>query len=248
MNAAAVSTPRSKPLKRRLGLALAGALGPTAMHALHRSLDLHVEGDHHPRQLRERGERVLYAVWHGRMLTPIWCHRDQGITVLVSEHADGEALARVMSGLGFGAARGSSTRGGARGLKRLIRAARQGQHLAITPDGPRGPRYEAKIGLIVAAQLTGAHIVPLSACATRHWTLGSWDGFQIPRPGSASFVEYGPPVHVPRGLDEAQREAVRIHVQRTMNQLTARVDSRAQGGGATFNPDQTEASIRAAVD
>lgn len=252
-----MSRTRFRKTRRAVGLGLAGVMGPTVMRALHRSLDLDVRGAEYHQRLREQGERILYSVWHGRMLTPIWCHRNQGITVLVSSHADGEALTRVMAGLGFGAARGSSTRGGASGLKGLVRAARAEQDLAITPDGPRGPPHEVKTGLIVAAQLTGAHIVPLSAAAERAWHLNSWDSFQIPRPGTRTYVEYAPPVWVPRETDEAGREALRDAVQHAMDELTVRVDTRARGG-AMSNPRQspnasaddprTEQQIRATMD
>src|SRR5687768_786230 len=93
---------------------------------------------------RRRGTPVIFVFWHGNLLPLVHYHRHEGIVVLVSEHSDGERIARILARRGFGTVRGSSTRGGIRGLRALVRAARAGRDLALTPDGPRGPRGEFK--------------------------------------------------------------------------------------------------------
>jgi lysophospholipid acyltransferase (LPLAT)-like uncharacterized protein len=137
----------------------------------------------------------------------LYAHRNQGVAILVSEHSDGEYLARVLTRSGFRTVRGSSTSGGVRGLKGLVRAAREGHDLAITPDGPRGPARSFKPGALAVARLTGLPVVPVVAIPARSWQLRSWDGFVIPKPFSTVRIVYGHPVEIPRDTtDEALRE------------------------------------------
>ena len=144
---------------------------------------------------------VIFVFWHGSLLPLVHYHRHERIVVLVSEHADGERIARVLARRGFGTVRGSSTRGGARGLRALVRAARAGRDLALTPDGPRGPRGEFKPGALAAARMTGLPIVPLAVSASAAWHLGSWDGFMVPKPFARVRVTYGDP-WVATGTDD----------------------------------------------
>ena len=148
---------------------------------------------------RPRGRQVILAVWHGQLLPALCFHRGQPITLLVSAHRDGEYLARAAGSWGFGTVRGSSTRRGVSGLRALVRALRAGRDAAITPDGPRGPARQVKPGVLAAAQLTGAPIVPVGAAATQVWKLASWDRFEVPRPLARVAVTYGAPVAVGPG-------------------------------------------------
>ncbi len=167
------------------------------------------EGRHHLEGLREQGERVVFVFWHGEMLSLIQHHRHEGIVCLVSQHGDGEYVTQILHRKGFGTARGSSTRGGSKGLRELLRAAREGRDLAVTPDGPKGPVHGFKTGALVAAQLTGLPMLPLAVRASRAWRARSWDRFMVPKPFAHIRVVYGPPVRVPRGLpdDELERLA-----------------------------------------
>jgi lysophospholipid acyltransferase (LPLAT)-like uncharacterized protein len=120
---------------------------------------------------------------------------------LVSRHRDGEILARVLDGLGYRTARGSSTRGGDSGLREMIRAGREGAPLAFTPDGPRGPARTCKPGVVRAAAATGMPVVPTAAAASSGRRLGSWDGFLVPAPGATVCVSRGAPIAVPASGD-----------------------------------------------
>ncbi len=151
------------------------------------------------RALRAAGRPVVLAFWHGRMLPLLWYHRRQGIVILASEHGDGEIIAQVASRLGYGAVRGSTSRGGGRALLGLIRAARQGRVVAVSPDGPRGPAEVFAPGAVVVAQRSGAPVVLLAAGASSAWRLGSWDRFLIPKPFARVTVRYAEPVNVPAG-------------------------------------------------
>lgn len=165
-----------------------------------------VDGGHHQARLVQEGTPPILMSWHGHLLPLIYHHRNQGAVALASEHRDGEYITRVLARLGFGAARGSSTRGGSRGLRDLVKAARAGRILAITPDGPRGPRHRVKGGALVAARLTGRPILPMVAAANRCWNLGSWDRFLVPKPFSRVRIVYAPPFTVPRDADDAELE------------------------------------------
>ncbi len=170
---------------------------------LARSWRLEVSGEHHVVGLRHAGERVIFAVWHGSLLAPLWHRRREGITLLVSAHRDGARLADAARRWGYHIATGSSTRGGSGGLRRIVRALAAGGEVAFTPDGPRGPARVAKPGAVAAARLAAAFIVPVASSAEAAWCTSSWDGFTIPRPFARVRVVYGEPFRVPtdsRGL------------------------------------------------
>lgn len=146
----------------------------------------------------------VYALWHAQLLALALGHRDQGAVVLVSRHRDGEIIARLLLRLGYGTARGSSTRGGPEALEEMIRAGREGRPLAFTPDGPRGPARRCKPGVVRAASATGLPIRPVAAACARALTLRSWDGFQLPLPGTRICFAYGDPIEVPGGVEEEE--------------------------------------------
>jgi lysophospholipid acyltransferase (LPLAT)-like uncharacterized protein len=161
---------------------------------LGRTWRLEVVGNEHVEQLRRRGTPVVFAVWHGYLLVPLWHRRGEGVTLLVGEHRDAEYLARAARSWGYCVVRGSSTRGGIGGLKQIMGIISLGRDVAFTPDGPRGPRGVAKPGALHAAMLGGGAVVPIGADASSWWRLGSWDRFAIPRPFSRVRLVYGSPV------------------------------------------------------
>jgi lysophospholipid acyltransferase (LPLAT)-like uncharacterized protein len=174
-------------------------------------------GQEHYLRYRRQGKPVIFVFWHGQLLPLVHYHRDEGIVVLVSEHADGEYITQVVARHGFGTVRGSSTRGGTRGLKGLIRAAREGRDLGLTPDGPRGPAGDFKPGALAVAQTTGLPVIPVALGASSGWNFRSWDGFLVPRPFARVAIGYGEPVHVPR-------DATRDDLTRTAATLGRRLD------------------------
>lgn len=172
----------------------------------------------------DRGEPVLYAIWHGRLLPLTYYHRHRGIAALISQSADGEYIARLVAGWGFDPIRGSTSRGGRAALREVVRRVRAGQSIAITPDGPRGPRQQVQPGVIVAAQLTGVPIIPIVAGCTRAWWPGGWDRFCIPKPFSRVMVVYGEPRRVPREAGEGELQALRTELERDLNVMIEEVD------------------------
>lgn len=150
------------------------------------------------RELRASGEPFIFVLWHAELLPLLYFHRGRGIAALISEHADGELVARLVERLGYTTVRGSTSRGAARALIGLQRAAQDGHTLAITPDGPRGPAHSFAPGAMVVAQRSGLPILAVSAHATRAWRLRSWDRFMIPKPFAVIRVGYAGPLRVPQ--------------------------------------------------
>ena len=149
-----------------------------------------VDGERIRAPLRER--RPFVAVfWHGQMLPLLWWHRNRGIAILISEHGDGEIIARIARSLGYDLVRGSSSRGAERALLESIRTASSGTPVAITPDGPRGPAQTFAAGALLVSYRAGAPVLPVAASASSAWRLRSWDRFMIPKPFARVTVAYG---------------------------------------------------------
>jgi len=206
-----------------IGPTAVGLTGRYGLRALFRTLHIQRTGQHPPLRLGEERAPVIFVFWHGRLLPLIHVHRHQGTVVLVSEHRDGEYIARLLHHFGFGTVRGSSTRGGVRGLRGLIRAARRGWDLAITPDGPRGPSRELKLGALTVARITGLPLVPVGVGVTSAWRIQSWDGLLVPKPFSTVRVAYGPPTLVPRNADQDKIDEVAVSLQRRLDDLSGQV-------------------------
>lgn len=212
---------------KSLGGRLVGFLAAWVTRALFATARIRTLGEDAYLRRRDQGERVILVAWHGQLLPLIHRHRGQAFVALVSEHGDGEYLAHLLERLGWGTVRGSSTRGGTKGLKGLVRAARAGRGLALTPDGPRGPARTAKPGALAAAQMTGLPLQPLAAGASRAWRLSSWDAFLVPRPFSRVCIAYGTPRTVPRDLDRDALAEVARELEAELNSLTAAAERSA---------------------
>jgi lysophospholipid acyltransferase (LPLAT)-like uncharacterized protein len=147
-------------------------------------------------EARASGRGFVFSLWHGEMLPLLWLHRNQGVRVLISEHRDGELIARIAESFGFRTVRGSSSRGGERALLAIASALEKGEEVAFTPDGPRGPARVSQAGAMIAAARAQTVIVPAAVHAAAAWRLGSWDRFLVPRPFARVTVAYGEPLHL----------------------------------------------------
>jgi lysophospholipid acyltransferase (LPLAT)-like uncharacterized protein len=172
-----------------------------------------VTHDEDLRKFQDEKRPFIYSLWHGQLLPLLYHHRKRGIAILISEHGDGEIIARIAIALGYRTVRGSSSRGAARALLGLVRELEEGHDLAITPDGPRGPAKSMAPGVIAVSQRANAPIVPVAAGASAGWRLRSWDAFLIPRPFARVHVAYGPTVYSVKdesALDNLTAEAERL--------------------------------------
>ncbi|MBI3548317.1 MAG: lysophospholipid acyltransferase family protein [Elusimicrobia bacterium] len=184
-------------------------------------------GREHVRQFEEKGKNVIYAFWHNRQVFFTYSHRDYPISVLVSRSQDGEIIARTMELSRIGAIRGSSSRAALTATRELLDVAETGRHLGLTPDGPRGPVFKVKPGILYAAQKTGMPIIPITNALSRVKVLGrAWDKFQVPLPFSRAWVVHGPPIWVREGDD---LEAKAGELETSLNRITAEADRLARG-------------------
>lgn len=206
----------------KLKFFLVGILGSWVI----KLLGITIRIDDEPKGFTEktRNLQVVYAFWHCMMLVPAYVGRSWRIQVLISQHSDGEYIARVIKWMGFGVVRGSTTRGGMRAAKAMVDKARQGFSLGITPDGPRGPRFVVQPGSIFLSQKTGLPIIPVVVGLSRYWELPSWDRFRIPKPFSRALLMFGDPIHVPPKLTEEEMEHYRLSLENTMKQLADKAD------------------------
>ena len=146
--------------------------------------------------LRLRQQPFIYVLWHGTLLPLTWAHRKRNVVAMISEHSDGEIIARIVESIGYRTVRGSTTRGAARALLGACRVIEDGACLAVTPDGPRGPAESVAPGAAIISQRTGAPMVPVSLTVSNAWRLNSWDRFMIPMPFARVTIAYGDPIHV----------------------------------------------------
>ena len=221
------------------GLSLAGRY---VMRALFRTLTVKRTGQHILPGPGGGRSPVIFVFWHGRLLPLIHVHRHQGTVVLVSEHRDGEYLVGLLHHFGFRTVRGSSTRGGVRGLRGLLRAAHTGCDLAITPDGPRGPNRQLKLGALTVARMTGLPLVPVGVGVTSAWRIRNWDGLLVPKPFSTVRVAYGPPTLVPRNADQAEIDDAAASLQHRLGDLCGQVGDTEPLGEVEDTAPLTEAA------
>ncbi len=177
----------------------------------------------HLKQLRD-GHKVILAFWHNRQIGLIRVADElRPVKVLISRHGDGEIIARIVARFGIGSVRGSSTRGGKAAVRKLVSASRQ-SHLAITPDGPVGPRYHAKQGVALVAALTGLPVTWISWSTDRAWRFKSWDRFILPKPFARIRYRVGGTVEIDRNAGAEEIEAGRLEIESRLNTLTATLD------------------------
>jgi lysophospholipid acyltransferase (LPLAT)-like uncharacterized protein len=167
-----------------------------------------------------RRRNVIYAFWHGHLLYLMHRYRGSGVCILVSQSQDGEVLSRVLQRFGLPTIRGSTSRGGRRSFLELVRRARAGASVGIAPDGPRGPRHRAQLGIITLARLAETPIIPVAIGARWRIEFQSWDRFLLPLPGSRLVVAYGEPVVVPSDADSAVAEQKRQELEGKLLKLT----------------------------
>jgi lysophospholipid acyltransferase (LPLAT)-like uncharacterized protein len=232
-----------------------GLFGATLIRALAATLDYRIVYQDplvdpiHPRNQR----RGIYILWHEYMLLPVGV-RGKGLTVLVSQHRDGELITQVLRHLKFQSIRGSTTRGGVAALRQMLvsreacgvdrglqgrptlHAPRSTDHgprptsLILTPDGPRGPRRHLAEGSIFLASRLQLPIVCMGFGFDRPWRQKSWDRFAIPRPFSRARAVISPYLELPPDLDRTGFESYRIEIERILNQVTREAEVWAESG------------------
>lgn len=182
-------------------------------------------------------KRFIFAFWHETLLLPARVYRRTGASVLISQHADGEMIARACESLGMPAVRGSSTRGGIEAVRQIVKLGGK-SHVVVTPDGPRGPRRKVQGGVVYLASKTGLPIVPVGFAFRRCWRMNSWDQFALPVPFTRGVGVLGKPISVPADLNREGMETYRLQVEQAMLELTEMAEEWAKTG----TPPETKCS------
>lgn len=176
------------------------------------------------------GSRYLFATWHENVLVPVVLYGHPDMAVLVSRHADGQLLRSLLASSGTGIVQGSTNRGGVEAVKKMVAEEFRYRHIAVTPDGPRGPRRVVQLGIIFIASRTGMQIVPTGIGFDRPWRAKSWDRMAIPKPFHRARQITANPIAVPNGLRTAGLEEYRLLVQAELDRLTAAAERWAETG------------------
>ncbi|MFA6467999.1 MAG: lysophospholipid acyltransferase family protein [Bacteroidota bacterium] len=184
--------------------------------------------------LRRSGKNYVIAFWHGSMLLGWFLHRprrNEHMSALVSQSEDGEFLSAVLERWKYFMIRGSSHIGGKEAMQLMVQAVHEGKSLAITPDGPRGPRHEMKMGAVRIAQKTNVPLVLAGIAVGHKRQLRSWDKFEVPLPFSNVAVVYSEPIYVPQDLDGMVLDEYKIEQQRRLQNLTEEAESILSASG-----------------
>ena len=186
-------------MKRQIGtwlkLSVLPPIGAAVIRGLGRSMRMDSQGHEQVDALYRQGRHIILAFWHAQQLMVPAGYRGTGANVLISQHQDGEIISRIIARFGHRAVRGSSTRGGALALRELIRLGRSGADLVVTPDGPKGPRQVAKLGVVQLAKATGLPIVPLAFSSSKKNSLragiDSWSRIPGPEVSISGALPFG---------------------------------------------------------
>lgn len=201
-------------LRQRLVIRVAGWLLYWLILLIGRTVRFTVVGAEHDQP--ETPQVICF--WHNRIPIGTYFFRRRGIVVMSSRSFDSEYIARFIQRFGYGAARGSSTRGGGSALIQMIRAVRAGRSAGFSVDGPRGPLYVAKPGALLLAAKTGAPILPFSVSLERCWRLRSWDRIEIPKPFTRAIAVLGRPFQVESGTDAASLDLLQRALEEVRQQ------------------------------
>lgn len=169
--------------------------------------------------LEKYDKPCINAIWHGLQYAWLGQEDRKNFNILVSPSNDGECIAKVCDWLGFSLIRGSMKRQGLSAVRNILRVLKKGQSVGYTVDGPKGPIYEVKDGLIKMAQMSQKPIVPSNAVVDRAWVFNSWDKYNMPKIFAKSVIIYGEPIFVPKDLSDEEFEEYRLKVQNKLFEL-----------------------------
>jgi len=213
----------SYPLKKRFLIRAADLGFFLLISVIGRTIRWRVEGWENWERAALDGQVPIYTFWHNRVFLATYFWQKRRIVVMTSQSFDGEYIARFIQRFGYGAARGSTTSGGVGAIVEMVRLMRAGLPTAFTIDGPKGPRYVAKMGAVLLAKKTGQPILPFTITPQRFWeSKKSWDSFQVPLPFTRTRVDIAPPIYVPPDADDKVLEVKRNELQTALDELNRR--------------------------
>ena len=199
-----------------------------------------IEGGARPRHLRAEGRVFIGAFWHGRMmLIPMAWRQMAPMHMLISAHRDGQLIAGAMAYFGIDSIAGSTRRGGSSALRAMLKRLADGDCVAITPDGPRGPAMKASLGIVNLARLAGVPIQPVTYATSRRRLLDTWDRYHLALPFGRGVILWGEPMEIAPDLDAAGIEHARCVVEARMNEMVREAD-RLVGHGIHSAPVEAQ--------
>lgn len=188
-------------------------------------------------KIRAEKPNLLYTSWHRGVLFHAYNFRDRHGAVMVSKSKDGQKIDAILRKLGFYTARGSSSRGGSTALDELIKYVEKGVPAGLTPDGPKGPPYKSKIGIIMLAARAESPLLPYAWDAYPSWEFNSWDRTILPLPFSKVVALYDrEPMYIPKGLSEERYEELRNELDKRLNILTYQARYYVRNGLRNMDP------------
>ncbi len=206
---------------------------------IHGSSRWTIVGAEHLDRLRQDRTGFIAGFWHGRIMMMRFLWREAtSFHILISPHRDGRLIARAIAHLGVGAVEGSTTRGGAQGLREVVKRLRAGDLIGITPDGPRGPRMRAKPGVAAAALLARCPVLPVAYGVRRRRIARSWDSMVIPLPFNSGVYVIGAPIFPQPG---EEIDALRQRIEAALNDATAEADRLCDAAAIQPAPEGTNA-------
>jgi lysophospholipid acyltransferase (LPLAT)-like uncharacterized protein len=204
--------------KQRIGIHSADWAFYLLIKFIGRTIRYEIEGWENFQEIERDRKIPIYAFWHNRIFAGTYFFRNRGIVVITSQSFDGEYIARFIQRFGYGAVRGSSTRGGVGALVEMIRLMKKGLPMAFSVDGPRGPKYVAKTGAVLLAKKTGNPLMPFVVETEKFWTINNWDNLQIPKPFTRAKIFIAEPIYVGADASEAKIENKRLELQRKLDE------------------------------
>jgi lysophospholipid acyltransferase (LPLAT)-like uncharacterized protein len=212
-------------VRSELGRRFLGTLGATYVRLVHGTTRWTTVRGETPERYWTEGRAMIGCFWHNRMLLmPFIWPAERPIAMLISRHGDGLLIAEIIRHFGVRTIAGSSSRGGTDALREMLATLKSGITVAVTPDGPRGPRMRATAGVVRAARLAGAPLVPVSVATRRRRMLGSWDRFLLAWPFNEGVYVWGQPIEVAADADDAAIEAARAALESELNRVSAEAD------------------------
>ncbi|MDH4227072.1 MAG: lysophospholipid acyltransferase family protein [Deltaproteobacteria bacterium] len=206
-------------LKHRIAAAVVPFVAGLLIRFLHLTMRIERVNFSGLKERLDSGGQIILAFWHGRLLMMPYSYPGNKISVLVSQHRDGELIARTVAKFGIGCIRGSTTRGWMAGVKGIFKAIKDGRDIAITPDGPKGPRARVQAGVVHIAAKTGLPIYPVTFDTHQRKVFNTWDGFLLPWPFTKGVFLYADPMTIPKDADEDTLEEKRLELEKKMNDL-----------------------------
>jgi lysophospholipid acyltransferase (LPLAT)-like uncharacterized protein len=205
--------------KQRLTIRLADWAFYLLIKFIGKTIRFEIEGWENLERIESNGKIPIYTFWHNRIFLATYYFRNRGIIVMSSPSFDAEYIKRFIRRFGYGAVRGSSTRGGVGALVKMIRLMKDGLPAGFSIDGPRGPKYVAKSGACMLAKKTGNPVMPFIIETEKYWEIRSWDRLQIPKPFSRAKVLIAEPFYVEKDADDREIENKRQFLQSKLDEL-----------------------------